>query len=334
MLQFLNTNMDFFGLDISETSLKAASLKKSGREIGFLERVSIDTDIIKRGRVWNEDSLTLAIKEITKKIKPKSKYVAISLPEEKSFFQMVEMPKMNLKQLREAIEYEAEDYIPLPAEEMYIDFQIVSSEEDHLDVLVVALPGKIVDPYVSATVKAGLFPVVAEVESIATARAVVPQKEENPLLLIDIGESKTSLIVFSKGLVRFTSYISTSSGEFTREISRRGGIDLKEAERIKKEHGIEDTDDVYKALSPVLDEMADVVKKHLDYYNSCGFIPYGEKIEKIVLCGGGANLKGLTEFLSRKLKVSVEKGSVMSDSGLLDYGAAVGLAIRNFKNGV
>ena len=108
---------------------------------------------------------------------------------------------MEKKELTKAAKYEAENYIPLSIKDVYLDSQIVEPVYDHkdyLEVLLSALPKKTVDPYVEVLAKAGLKPVALELESQPTVRAVVKdQLSPTPLLIIDLGATRTSFIIFS-----------------------------------------------------------------------------------------------------------------------------------------
>jgi len=357
---FLNLKTTGFGLDISDSSIKIAKLKKRG---GFLALASfiekeVPAGIINDGEIKDEDALAEIIKKAVSEVKGeklKSNHVIISLPEEKAFLQIIQVPKMNEEELRKAIKFEAENYIPLPVGETYIDFQPVQPYIDHLDhadVLVAALPRKIVDPYVAAVKKAGLIPLALEIESLAIARAVVKNGVSPfPLLLIDLGASRSSFIVFGGYAVRFTFSILVSSSKFTEVISRSLKIDINEAEKKKVEYGLEtrgkkEGQAVFESLIPAMTDLVEQVKIHLRYYQTHSFHehlpPNGRGVEKIVLCGGGANLKGLADFISKDLMLPVEIGNPwvnilpeklteipgLSYEKSLGYTTALGLALR------
>lgn len=349
MFKSLNPKLDFFGLNISNTSLKFAKVKKKkeGLTLSTYGLEKLEPGIVEKGKVKDEDLLASSIKKLIRRSDVNTKYVATSLPEEKAFFQIIEIPQVKESRLKKMIEYEAEDYIPLPLEDIYLDFEVISRKKRSLQVLIIALPKKIVNPHISAIKKAGLFPVLAEVESMAVVRALIKNKDkEGPLLLIDIGETKTILTILSKNIIIFTSYILTSSIDFTRRISEDNNISFNLAEEIKIDHGISSKErpDVGKSLKPLLEKMVETIQKHLAYYNSCGFSIQSDKeteeIEKVILCGGGSNLKGLSDFLATKLDVKVEKGDPFIKFSKktrekfkgdgLSYGAAFGLALRNF----
>jgi type IV pilus assembly protein PilM len=372
-MNFLTLEPEAFGLDISDLSLKIIKLKKRGKflTLASFAESKIEPGIIKGGEIKDEEKLAEIIKESIKKVKGqklKTKYVIASLPEEKAFLQVIQMPKMSEEDLKSAVIYEAENYIPLPIEEVYLDFQIVPpvvNRLDHFDVLLAALPKKTVDPYLSSLKKAGLQPKVLEIESLSIARASIKdQITSYPVLLIDLGATKTSFIIFSGHSIRFTSSIPVSAGNLTEIIAKVLKVNLAEAERIKIKYGLEERielkiknrtkikrekGEIFEALIPVLVDLIQQIKRHLAYYQTHAshehLPPDDREVSKILLCGGGANLKGLTELLALELKIPVElvnpwvnilaKGQretpELSFEKSLSYTTALGLALRGVK---
>jgi len=355
---FLNLKPEAFGLDISDLSLKIIKLKrkKDFFKLSSFGEAEIKPGIIEGGEIKNVEALGKIIKEAVSKVKGekiKTKYVVCSLPEEKAFLQIIQMPMMKEEELKKAVYFEAENYIPLPMEEVYLDYQIVKpviNHLDHFDVLISAMPKKVIDPYVLALKKAGLIPMVLEIESQAIARALVKGGvSPSPLLLIDLGATRTSFIIFSGYSLRFTSSISVSSQKFTDLIAKNLKIDLKEAEKLKMKYGLEKEEKISEILSPLLKNLLKEIKICLFYYHTHihhEHLPLdGKEVEKIYLCGGGANLKGLTNFLSLELKIPVELGNPwvnilpeplkevpeLSYERSLAFTTALGLALRGIN---
>jgi len=359
MFDLLNLNPETFGLDISDLSLKLAKVKKQNGKLSLvvLGQESLSPGIIKRGEIQNVDKLSKAIKKlIAKTPEINTRHVVVSLPEEKSFVRVMQMPKMTIKEIKSAIHFEAENYIPFSVDKVYLDSQIIPPlgvSKEQIEVLLVALPKKTADSYIDALYKAGLIPVAMEIESQATARALIfKQKTKEPVLLIDLGTSGTSLSVYFGNSLRFSSFVPVSSNKFTKAIADSLGIELSEAEKLKKIHGFQKIGNVgnkvFKALLPSLNELVEQIKKHIDYYETRPtdeeIISNGKIIKKIFLCGGGVNLKGLIKFLSEETGLIVEKGDALvnlpedikskkklSKQNLLAYTTAIGLALRNIK---
>lgn len=374
MLDFLDLKPEAFGLDISDLSLKIIKLKKRGKFYGLASfgEERIKPGIIQGGEIKNKEKLAEVIKTAIKKVKGeklKTRYVIASLPEEKSFLQIVKMPRMSEENLRSAVIYEAENYIPLPVQEVYLGSQVVapaSNHSDKFDVLLAALPKKIVDPYLFAFKEAGLQPKALEVESLSIARALIKNEfSASPILLIDLGETRTTFIVFAGNAPRFTSSIAVSSGSFNEIIARNLGVSLTEAERLKMKYGLEERVEfkikdketevkkeqgkIFEALVPALVDLIQQIRKYLEYYQTHASSEYssfnGKGVAKIMLCGGGANLKGLSELLALELRTPVEIANPWVNilpNGLKEvpglsaersagYTTALGLALRGVK---
>ena len=318
MIEFLSLKPKSFGLDISDLSLRIAKLEKKGRFLSLASwgEMKIKPGLIEEGEVKDEDKLAEDIKKALNEVKGeklKTKNVIASLPEEKAFLQVIQMPRMEKEELKTALPFEAENYVPLPIEKVYLDFQIVPPVQDHLDhldVLIAALPKKTVDSYLSCLKKAGLLPQALEIESQSISRALIKNGiSPFPISIIDFGKSRTSFIISSGYSLRFTTSIITSS----------------RTELVKE------------------------IKKYITYYHSHSshehLPPNGKEINEILLCGRGANLLGLTGFLSSELQIPVKLGNpwinilpepLKEVPGLpfkesLGYTTVLGLALRGIE---
>lgn len=358
-MNFLSLHQPSFGLDISDLSLKIINLEKRGRtlKLASFGETKIEEGIIKKGEIKDVKALSEIIKRARAKVqgkKIKTKNVICSLPEEKAFLEVIHLPKMAKEEVKKAVSFEAENYIPLPIEDVYLDSQIIPVKnnfpisekrkrtilakgegKDNLEVLIAALPKKTVDPYVQALKGAGLIPQALEIESLAIARATIKEAlSRRPILIIDLGATRTSFIIFAKGAVRFTSSIPISSQLFTENISKSLKINREKAEKLKRYYGlkglrkvelraqrkdgivfkkeISQEGKIFEALIPILTDLSEQIRDYLDYYLSHAlddhsFIEGEEKIATILLSGGGSNLKGLPEFLSGQLKIPVKR---------------------------
>jgi len=351
-----------FGLDISDLSLKIANVEKNGKK---LELVSIGVaevpkGVIKQGQIQDEDALVKAVKQALGNVKGKeikTKNVACCLPEEKSFLDVLHLPILPKEEIANAVRFEAENHIPVPLSEVYFDFELIKPlQQDNvvqklqstkqLEILIAATPKNIVDSYLSVLKKAGLNPVAMEVEPLSIVRALVKKAYTKPFLIIDFGASRTSFIIFSGRSIGFTSTIPVSSQELTSVVAKALGITAKKAEKAKIEQGLQGDKAVFDSMVPVLTDLTQQIKSHLNYYKS--HVPEAQaasgnsKMERILLCGGGAQLRGLDDFLTSTFKIKVEMSdlwaqiakpdsttfSEISSSGFLGYSTAFGLALR------
>ncbi len=350
-----------FGLDLSDLSLKIAFLRRRKKEL-ILEswgRKELAPGIIKKGKIQKKEELIKVIKRAVKEVGGKklgTKYVICSLPEQHAFVRVIQLPKMKLTEAREAVKWEAEANIPMSIEEVYLDWQTVkpiASPSDHLDVLINAAPKDLVNDYVEAIRGAGLIPAALEVESMATARSLVKGGfSRKPVLIIDLGFTRTSFIIFFGRVLRFTTSALVSNQQMINAIAKSLKVREEEAKKLKFKIGLAKTkkdDGVFNALLPSLNELVQAIQKYIVFYRE-HVVNHKHgltgDISKIILCGGGANLKGLPQFLSLRLKIPVACGNPwvnilkspikeipeLSYKESLAFATALGLALRGVLN--
>jgi len=360
-MKIFSLEPEAFGIDFSDLRMRIVKLKKKGKffDLASWNSVNMPVGVIENGEVKDEEKLTSIIKDIVDKVKGERiriKYVVASLPERKSFLQVIKVPIMTKDELKIAIPFEAENYIPMSVDQVNLDYELISSNNKKsktLEVLIGAIPKTIINPYISCIEKAGLVPKVLEVEAQSIARALIKNHvSPHPVIIIDFGKSTTSFIVFSGYSLRFTSSISISSGMLTKDISEMLKVSLDKAEKLKLKYGLEfsgksaENKEVVRAITPSAEKLVNQTKKYIDYYHThVNYAIASGKIKKIILCGSGSNLKGLQEFMFSQLKIPVElanpwvnilpgsrkKIPKISFKESLGYVTALGVALRGIE---
>lgn len=302
-----------FGLDISDRSFKFAELRLKNGELalGRFGRKAIPEGLLQSGEIKNKDALTELLASSFRSMRGEA--VAVSLPEEKAFVGSATLPKMAPDEVREALEAGLEEYIPLPAQEAVFDFEIIKTDEnlDHTDAVIVAFPRSFVQSYLDVVKAAGLYPSVFQMEAHALARATLAMDWKESVMLVDFGRTRVSFIIVSGGMVRFTSTVALAGEELDRAISKALGVDIFEAERLKKERGlvrVSESKEIFDALLPTVSSIKDEISRHLIFWKSHTqhlHVPSPE-VRQIYLSGGDANLRGFPEYLSYEFKLPVK----------------------------
>ena len=341
-----------FGLDLSDLSIKVMQLEKEGEvdKIRSFGSLDIPAGNIEDGKIINKDKVAAFIKETIKKAGPKkinTKQVICSLPESKAFLRSINIPKMEEEEAKEAIKWEMEANIPLPIEQVYFDWQFLELDgKNKQNVLTVAVSKEIIDDLVEVLEKAGLEIYGLEIESIASARSLVSEKNNNKKnsgtsLIIDLGAQRTSFIMVVSGIPYFTSSIPFSSESINDAIAKNLNLNAQEAEEAKVNHGIEHKNadnPIFNAIKYLLENLVNETSSTLDFYSEMS--KENAEIEKVILCGGGANLRGLIPYLTKKLGKEVELGDpwvnlklgntlpIINKENSVRYATVVGLALR------
>jgi type IV pilus assembly protein PilM len=349
--KIFNNESNVFGLDLSDFSVKIVKIEDQG----FAECITsysafpLPSGCIVDGEIKKNDQVVSAIKKAIKNASPKkikTKKVICSLPETKAFLRIISLPQMNDSEMEEAIKWEMEANIPLSLDQVYYDWQLIPQsllvEKNKINLLVVAIAKSTVDQTVEVLELAGLDPVGLEIESIAQARSLLNENDEkSTVMIVDIGDCRTSFSVAKGGLPCFTSSIPLCGQTLTDAIAKGMRISFEEAEKIKITYGIgKDFKDglLLKMQQPVLENLAQEIERSIDFYLTG--LKYSENIDKIILCGGGANTKGILVYLSKKLGREIEVGDswtniklkkglyVIEKSQSVQYSTAIGLALK------
>lgn len=312
-----------FGLDFSDRSIKVVQFCRQSGELKLrsYNKKDIPEGIVVGGEVKNVKALVKEIKRAVDEARPNpitTKEIVVSLPESKCFIKVIRMPtKMSHEEIGETIRFKAEEYFPLAADEMCLDWHVLDTEECPIDskgmcteVLVAVASRLFVESYLEVTDAAGLVPVVFEAESVATARALLKNhRESQSVLIVDLGRDRTSFIFYKHPTLRFTQSIPISGENFTLSVAKGFKVNFEKAEKLKNENGLSrdsrDGEKVFEMLSPQLEQLVSNIKRSIDYYNEYFGISAKSNI-KIVICGGGANLRSIDSYLSLKLNLPVE----------------------------
>ncbi len=358
-------NLPAFGLDFSDRSIKVVQFCREGKDLKLrsYNKRQIPEGLVAGGEVKNIQALVSEIKAAMREAKPHpivTKEAVLSLPESKCFIKVIRMPTGTTEEeISETIRFKAEEYFPLSADEMCLDWHIVETKECPIDgkgmgteILVAVASKLLVESYLDVMDAADLIPVVFEAESVATARALLKkQNDSQSVLIVDFGRDRTSFMFYKSPTLRFTQSIPISGENFTSAVAKGLKINFEKAEKLKNQVGLsrdsKEGEKVYELLSGQMDQLAMNIEKSIDYYNEYFGISSKTDI-KIIICGGGANLRGIDSYLSLKLRLSVEladpwKGiygrevytkhsnivKSISYSDSLFYTTALGLALYN-----
>lgn len=336
---------DCLGLDIGASSVKVVQLKKKKsltKLVGYESR-ELPENLIIEGIITDHEKMTKLIKGMmaeTKEGRFTADKVIASIPDKNVFTRVLELPKLSDKDLKEAVMWEADQSVPMAITDLVVDWQVLGSsvtKEGMNDVLLVAAPIAIVNSYVQLFEKLGLQPEGIETSLVSVIRALVSNKEHNEVMLVaDIGSRSTNLGFYDHTL-RLSDSLDVGGKTFTEAIVSGLKIDEQEAEKLKISKGLKD-ERVKDLLDSILENLKTEMQKVIKYHNDRS---EGET-SKVILCGGGSNLIGLTEYLSDALKVEVKVGNpwVNIDTYPLKpvpktespaYANAIGLALKGME---
>ncbi len=357
------------GIDIGSSAIKVVEVhKKEGRiiletygAIALGPYAGSET-----GQITNlpVEKISEALNEVLKQSGASQSDPAFAIPVQSSLIFSIELPaQIKDSEVAEIVPTEARKYIPLPINEVSLDYFIfpkkelsfeemntskeedptahVSSQKEKTSVLVVATQNEAVSKYRSVLSMSNLGVSFFEIETFASIRSNF-EHELSPVLLMDFGASRTKLAIVEFGMLKSFHSIERGGADITKSIAESLNITFAAAERMKKEFGLLE--------NPSEKILSEIVEIHTDYIFSEAnnvVLDYEKKhnriISKVIFTGGGSLLKGLPEVATNNFRAEIMMGHPFTKVGapaflskVLDavgpeFAVALGLALRKLQ---
>ena len=322
MAKLFYTDKPILGLDISNTGIKVMSI--DARRWLVLGYGSGDLEPIKVKESLEGDSTYLA-ENIQSLLKEKivgslpSNHVVIGIPTARSYSRTFNLPVAVEKTLKDAVELEVDQYIPIPASTLYIDYEIIERNKKEITVLMSAVSRTIIDKCVAAAESAGMVVSMVEPGISAVARLLTSTEDGHlPSVIVDIGPASTDIAVLDNSNIRVTGGLAIGGNTFTLDIAKKLNIALENAHQLKVLNGLNAgarQQKIREALDPSLKRILTEIRKVMRYYNER--ISDDRKLEQLLVVGSGSNMPGIGEFFTNEL---VMPARVASPWQKLDFG--------------
>lgn len=322
MKKLFYNDKQIIGLDISSTGIKVMAIDtKKWLVLGY---GSLDLEPIKVKESLEGDSTYLAenikllIKEKVIGILP-SNHVVIGIPTARSYSRTFSLPIKVEKNLKDAVGLEVDQYIPIPASALYIDYQIIERNKKEIVVLMSAVARTIVDKCIAAAEGADLIVSLIEPGISSVARLIKNTEDGHlPSVIVDIGPASTDIAVMGNGVVRVTGGIAIGGSTFTLDIARKLGVSLENAHQLKVLNGLNAgprQEKIKNALDNSLSQIIVETRRVMRYYNER--ISDQRTLEQLLVVGSGSNMPGIGEYFTNEL---VMPARVASPWQKLDFG--------------
>lgn len=271
----------------------------------------------------------------------------MGVPLSASLISLITLPTKNTGDLEAMVPIEARKYIPVPVGEVTLDwFVIPETEADFLsasgrtrapnstDVLLVAIHNSALSRFDGIMKGAGITPRFFEIEPFSMARSAY-EHSTKPTMLIDFGASATRVYIIEFGIIDVSHTITKGGQDITSALSKSLGLTFGEAEKMKRDEGLGNTDAGTSTLNYIF---AEAKRIFLTYQRK-----EGKAIAQVVLTGGGALLSGVMEQARQEFEAPVSLGNpferVQTPAFIRDvlvgagptFTTAIGLALRAIK---
>ena len=315
------------GLDIGTSGVRAAELTlgKGGATLERFGQVALPPGAVRDGEVVDAYAVGEAIKQLWSQAKFSSKKVVVGVANQRVVVRQVDLPWMPTADLKKALAFQVQDFIPMPVEQAILDFHPLEEFTNDaggrmIRVLLVAAAREMVGTALEAVEKAGLQPEMVDLTSFAVLRALVSMDHTglssfDAEAVVDIGASVTNIIIHQGGVPRFVRILLMGGGDITDALAERLGVPVEQAESVKQASGLSsvpggvDSDPATRAIEATGSAFVEEVRGSLDYYMAQ---PGAVRIARVVVSGGGSRLAGLTERLSAATRLPVQAARPMS----------------------
>jgi type IV pilus assembly protein PilM len=346
----------YVGLKIGASQLAAARVSNNGViELLQVARAPLAQGIVVGGEVREPDALAAALKVFFAKNKLPRKNVRLGIASNRIGVRILDVVGIdNEKQLANAVQFRAQEALPIPLDEAVLDFRVL---EDVVDaegqpakrVLLVVAYKDLVDRYVNACRKAGIALAGIDLEAFALLRSLAAPTERGAaaMVAVAVGHDRSTFAVTDGRICEFTRVLEWGGWSLNVALARALDVAPSEVEGVKHALAL-DTSAPIEGLTAEQNTIAlDAVKRQLQsfarelvsslqfYQNQPGSLAIGS----IVLTGGTAHMPGIAQELERLIGVHVEVGNplarlklskrVVAPEPLGSLAVAIGLGIED-----
>jgi type IV pilus assembly protein PilM len=313
---FSSDNNSYLGIDIGTSSFKLVELsgKKGNIQLstyGYSESLKdYSRDF------WRKDVKKAAylIDKLYKKSGAVSNNAIASLPTYSVFSSIINISGRSVKNLEQAVNREAKKVIPMPLEEMILDWKIIerNKKENNIKIFLTASPQRLVKSYIDIFRELQLNLISLETENFSLIRSLLG-RDDGVYMIAGMGKTNTDISIVAEGIPVLNRSIDVGGGAITDSIAKNLNINNERAEQFKCDMGITSIDSgkqdvvpktIIKSVNPIVDE----IKYMLNLFEQKN----EKKVEKIILTGGTSLLINFNNYLSKTLDMNVVIGDPWS----------------------
>jgi len=299
------------GCDIGSSAIKLVELKplKNGEfQLVHAATAELSPEAIVDGAIMDSSLVVEALSHLISENNIKNSNFGTSLSGHSVIIKRIQLPSMTEAELAESIQWEAEQYVPFDINDVNLDYVVLdASGGDAMDVLLVAVKKDRIADYTSVIVQAGKQPVLVDVDVFALQNAFeinygVPA---DTLALVNVGASVMNINVLHNGSSIFWRDVAAGGNQYTEAIQRELNLAREDAVRLKMgervgEHTVQS---VLGILNSVSEDLAAELQKTIDFFVATSSV---DRLDKLILAGGGAGVLNLDEVLKERFQVPVE----------------------------
>jgi type IV pilus assembly protein PilM len=315
------------GLDIGSSAVRAVQMERSRRgtlrlthrgEVALPSGAVVDGDVVEPGVV------TDALRGLWKRAGLRQRTVAVGLASQRVTVRQLDLPDLADAELGDAVRLQAQDQLPIPAEQALLDHVVVeryavADERRNVRVLLVAAERDMVERLLAAVTAAKLRPALVDLDAFALIRSLAPSLAESGQVetIVDVGASVTKIAVHRGGNPLFVRMVGLGGGGATRALQEVLDLGWEEAEAAKLEASaamaagadLDPDDERARVLNDGVQRVITEVRRSLDFF---GAQHRDVAVKRAVLSGGASLMPPLADRLEAVLELPVEPGAPLA----------------------
>ena len=306
---FFSKSKNLVGLDIGSSAVKLVELKEKKGKYQLLKigLEPLSPEAIVDGSIMDSSMVVETIQRINASQGVKNSNYATSLSGHSVIIKKISLPAMTPQELDESIQWEAEQYIPFDINDVNLDYVPLSQPGtgENIDVILVAVKKEKINDYTSVISQAGKAVALVDVDAFALQNCYEVNydvEDGKVLALVNLGASVTNVNVLSGSTSLFWRDITFGGNQYTDAIQREMSLSFTQAEELKRGTGGE-AQQIIPILNSVSEDFAGELRKTLDFFSATSG---AERVDEIVLSGGGASVVNLDSILRDKFGIAVE----------------------------
>lgn len=307
---FNSSPKTLLGIDIGDSSIKVVELQKKGKVIHLLNYgFSEDLSQTKLTSTDDLDYLAQAISQVKKDVGIIGNRASVSLPSFAVFSAVINLDSVNTKNIADQVSEEAKKVIPLPLSEMVLDWKVIPAGPSGggTKIFLTGSPKKLIKRYITAFQKAKIELVSLETETFSVVRSLLGN-DPATVMLVDLGANSTDICIVKESIPYLNRSLNVSGATINEAIAKQTNVNTNQAERFKVDlAAVKDWQNteipavILKAVEPIVTE----IKYMLELFQGS----HAQKVEKIILTGGGSMLVNLASYLENSLNLQVVIGN-------------------------
>ncbi len=235
--------------------------------------------------------------------------IRLAVPETVVSTKVINIPLLSDAELASAINWQAEQHIPIPPEDLMLEYQVLyrpqKGEKNPMRVLLVGVRKQLMERFVGMFNQLGVEPTIVETHILAVIRSLQFEATDPTTLVVQLGASSMNLALVHQGELRFVLSQLNGGQLLTKALEQTLGLDATQSEQYKRTYGLEEAQfqgKVREALLPAARVLVTELRKAMQFFTSQN--PQ-ESVKRIVLSGGSAVLPGFVQFITDELGTEV-----------------------------